>query len=136
LPLDATCTFNPASVTPRGAAATSTLTIASNVKTASNSLRPQMPFPQTNSGPKPRYQMMISTASLLVICGFGFMSRKARRNWARYLGLIAFLAMVAGTATGCGAKGSTKTPPGQYSVTVTGTSGSLTHSVTYSITVQ
>ncbi len=136
LPANATCLFNPASVTPSGAAATSTLTIASNTKAAYALPNPQLPISQKDKGLTHGDQFAISAASLFVIFGLGFTSRKARKDWMRYLDAIAFLALIAGAGTGCGTGSSTKTPPGQYSVTVTGTLGSLTHSATYSITVK
>jgi hypothetical protein len=77
---------------------------------------------------------VISAASLLVFFGLGFTSRKIRKTWASYLGLVIILAGVAGGAVGCA--GGKKPPAGPYSVTVTGTAGSLTHSVTYTITVK
>ena len=134
VPVDATCTFNPTSVTPKGAPATSTLTISTNTKTASALLKPHVPSSDGPKGLASATRLTISVASLFVICGLGFTSRKARKNWTRYMGMIVVLVAIAGTAIGCGAR--QKTPPGQYSVTVTGTAGSLTHSATYSITVK
>ena len=132
-----TCVFNPASVIPSGAAVTSTLTISTNTqrRVLCSSLR--FPPREETRVLTQANQLTISAASLSMICGLGFTSRKTRRNWARYLDLIAFLAAIAGTLSGCcdGGSASTKTPPGQYPLTITGTSGSLTHSVTYNVTV-
>jgi hypothetical protein len=133
LPSGGTCTFNPSSVTPKGAAATSNLMVAISTASAMVSAKPLPPAGRRetdfHSG-----SFVISAASLLVFFGLGFTSRKIRKTWASYLGLVIILAGVAGGAVGCA--GGKKPPAGPYSVTVTGTAGSLTHSVTYTITVK
>jgi hypothetical protein len=136
LPNFSTCFFNPASVTPNGTAAvTSTLTISTNVKAAAIVLHLASGGAQHPAIPTERPIAIAGVlASLLLLPLAGWKNRKLRRLLAvSVVVLVAALATVG--MTGCGG-GSTKTPAGTYSVTVTGTSGSLSHSTTYSITVQ
>ncbi len=60
---------------------------------------------------------------------------RRRRALASMLGLAIAMLLLAG-ATGCSGKYPDSTPPGTYNLQVTGTSGSLTHSVTLTLTVQ
>jgi subtilase family serine protease len=64
----------------------------------------------------------------------------ARRRWAAILGIILFatlgLTFACGGGSGGGGGGSNGTPTGTYAITVTGTSGSVSHSATVSFTVQ
>jgi len=61
-------------------------------------------------------------------------------NRPRLRGAALFLALltVAVWTTGCGSGGhaSTPTPTGSYTYTITATDGTLSHSATYSLTVQ
>ena len=65
----------------------------------------------------------------------------SRRRWIGLLGLVLIASVI--TAVGCGGGGggssqrkSQGTPAGTYAITVTGTSGSISHSATVSFTVQ
>jgi Bacterial Ig-like domain (group 3)/MBG domain (YGX type)/Beta-propeller repeat len=134
LPSFSTCSFNPASVTPSGAAATSTLTIASDVKAAAVAMH--LPSngaePSGTQAPRP-IAIAGVVASLLLLPLAGWRNRKLRKLLV--VSVVVFAAALATAGiTGCGA--STKTAAGTYTVTVTGTSGSLSHTATYSIAVQ
>lgn len=130
LPANTSCNFSPISVTPSGTnAATSTLTINTDVKT---SALHQPPLPGQKSGG------VVALASLAGGSWLGFLllrSRRRNRNWwCLHLGMVSVL-LVASAAMGCGSSGTT-TPKGTSQITVTGTSGATTHSATYSLTVQ
>jgi len=124
LPSHSTCTFNPTTVTPSGtAAATTTLTINSDVATAAIA----------GSG---------AIFALLLVPVAGWRSRKRRKLFAIsipvFLLAAVALAMSAcggGSSTGGGGGTTTNTPKGTYSITVTATSGTLNHTATYSYTV-
>jgi hypothetical protein len=112
-------------VTPNGSAATATLTLATNVSTAL--LEPAPP----------------ASAALAWLGGgaaLGLVFLR-RRRWAQY-GLAALLAVgLCGLVQACGggskkSTGNNNTPAGNYTLTVTGTSGSTTQTATYSVTVQ
>jgi Bacterial Ig-like domain (group 3)/FG-GAP-like repeat len=108
LPANSSCSFSPTSVTPTGAAATTTLTIATNVQAAAN----QAPAKALRGA-------VISFALLLGFVPFAGV-RFARRGWGlsstgdRFWTLLLFAGTVALTATlvvGCsGGSGSTPTP--------------------------
>lgn len=119
LPANSSCNFSPTSVAPSGAAATTTLTIATDVQVAAN----EVPA-------KARRSAVISFALLLGIIPFAGM-RFARRSrtlssTGSFLSIFLFVAAVALTTTlvvGCsGGSGGTPTPPvtppGTNSVTV------------------
>lgn len=118
LPANSICSFSPPTVTPNGtAASTTTMTIQSNVKAA--------------------VVLAGSSLTLLLIPIVGRRNRKRSSLLLVSLSmLLATLATVAMSACGGTSGASNKTPAGTYSVTVTATSGSLTHSSTYALTVK
>jgi hypothetical protein len=131
LPAHSTCTFSPTSVTPNGTAtSTSTLTIATDVKTASLSTKPL----RTPGG----------ATSLAMLAGGGSLGllllrrrRKDPRLWLLQMGLVAaFVFTFAMIGCGHGASATTTTPAGTSQITVTATAGSTVHMATYSLTVQ
>ena len=137
LPSYSTCSFNPASVTPNGtAASTSTLTIATNVKAAAAALHLASGGSQHPAVPNNRTIAVAGIlASFLLLPLTGWKNRKVRKLLA--IGIVALTGTVAtGAMIGCGGGKSTTTPTGNYTVTITGTSGSLTHSATFTIIVQ
>lgn len=125
-PANATCSVNPATVTPNGSAVTATLTIATDVATMS-AKRGSLP------GEEEAPTVLLSGGALL---GWALLRRRRRQSWYVQLG-IALVLLAAGAVTGCGGPGTAnKTPAGTYSLTVTGSSGGTTETATYSLTVQ
>lgn len=128
LPKNTVCDFSSVSVTPGvSGTMTSTLTIDTDTKPKTTA-RAGRPFGQP--------VLAAGTAlAFLLIPLFGARNRKLRRMLVTlsYLGLLAALASAG--ISGCGGGGPT-TPKGTYSIQVTGTSGSLSHSATFSLTVQ
>jgi sugar lactone lactonase YvrE len=130
LPSNAGCKFSPATITLNGAAASSTLTIATNVQSASISAKPG----------KIWFALLIFPAGLFVwrrrIMGAG------GRRWAQLLTI--FIMLAAGVCmTGCGWGGVrppwwSVTPTGTTSVLVTAStiaSGGPSHSTAFVLTV-
>jgi Beta-propeller repeat/Cep192 domain 4/Abnormal spindle-like microcephaly-assoc'd, ASPM-SPD-2-Hydin len=133
LPAHATCTLSVSSLTLTGNQANSTLTI----NTSSTSAR--LERTQQTRGAH-------LFALWLQLPGLGLLSlilpwRKKIGTWSRMLALIALLGLLAllpGCAggTGIAPQGPQGTPPGTYTFTVTGTSGSLQHSLSLTLGVQ
>ncbi|MGC2163408.1 MAG: chitobiase/beta-hexosaminidase C-terminal domain-containing protein, partial [Silvibacterium sp.] len=117
LPAGATCSFSPATVTPSGASTSTTqLTIATTSASAALHRESSPWFPG---------------GTVLACALFGFLGFRKRR------GLQWMLLLVVGITgfslvTGCGVS----TPPRSTTVTVTGTSGSLQSSATFTLTVK
>jgi hypothetical protein len=135
LPAHADCTFNPATVTPSGSAAsTTTLTIATNVANAS--LQRDLPNQQ------PSQRMPLLCIVLLGAIGL-LRARRHFRNTTRSRSalnlsvLVLLLLGMAGAAViGCSGSSSNSTPAGTSTVTITATGGSQTQTATLSVTVQ
>ncbi|HEX4603514.1 MAG TPA: hypothetical protein VH724_05925, partial [Candidatus Angelobacter sp.] len=128
LPAASSCSFNPATVTPSGGAASTTLTITTTVRTTASA-------------------QPISGATLAALTSFGFLGvvffgvPSRRRKVLRLAGTLMLSLIIVFAATSCG--GGTKhipvttgTLPGSFSVTVTSTSGTTTHSSVIALTVQ
>jgi N-acetylneuraminic acid mutarotase len=138
LPTDATCSLAPSSVTVTsgGAAPTTTLTVGTN-GTATASLRGAPNGAGSNGTLLPE----IFVAMILLPLGFTRRILRARKTGSPWLlGLLLATASLAAVAVvglaGCGGKSSTSTPPGSYSIVVTGTSGATTVPLSISVTVQ
>jgi hypothetical protein len=116
LPDGVTCTFSPASLTPSGAPLTSTLTITA-----------------ANNATAPATAMRWGLPGGGLLLAFGLLGPGMRRR-RKYLGTFTLLALGVAllSANGCGGSFHSFTSP----VTVTATSGSLTHSSSVSVSVQ
>jgi len=128
LPANAACVISPASVTPNGTAAvTSTLAVQTNVAVMS-ARRNSLP------GDGRGAVVLLSGTALL---GWTLLRRRRRSWWFVQLAL-ALVLLTVGAVVGCGGSGSgpNKTPPGAYTLTVTGTSGTTTETASYNLTVQ
>jgi MYXO-CTERM domain-containing protein len=139
LPTASTCTFSPPTLTPSGASAvTTTLTIATNVSTAS----------LTRPTPLNRRETPVPSQGLLalVLLGLGGLVRMRRKGiWkgsgkSLLLG-VALLTAIGMSMPGCGGKSTTntgggKTPSGSSTISVNATAGSVTQNATFTLTVQ
>jgi hypothetical protein len=142
LPVYSTCSFSPATVTPSGsAAATTTLTLATNVATASMRKPDQPNVRRAGYG---------EAFLALVLLGMSGLVRQRRKwsglRWHTPLSVL-LVAALATALVACGGGGSssgsggstatsTTTPAGISTVTVTATAGSLSKTATFTFTVQ
>ena len=127
VPANAVCAISPTTVTPKNAdAVIATLAVQTQVSAMSartNSLR----------GDEKGAVVLLSGGALL---GWTLLRRRRRSWWFVQLGL-ALVLLAAGAFTGCSsAYDANKTPPGTYTLTVTGTSGSTTETAAYTLTVK
>ena len=131
LPALAGCTFSPASVTPNSGAVTSTLTITTTAQTASLA----SPLGRRSS---PLYAMLLLPAMLLGMVGIAAPKRRKLLSYCLvFLLFSGCLLQVAcsGASNGSGGGGG-GTPPGSYTVSVTGTAGSTQYAAPVTLTVQ
>jgi hypothetical protein len=132
LPANAACSFNPASVSISGmAAATTTLTVSTVATTAAS---------VGDAGPT---RSMTILACGLPLLGLLTLLPVARgRRLLLCLGFVLFVSVT--SLTGCGGQSApssgtssaTKTVPGSYTFNVVATSGAVSSTVSYSLTVQ
>jgi hypothetical protein len=129
LPPLSSASFSPSSVTPMGAAATTTLTINTKRRVAEpvkgNTLPPL-------AGPAAGLWLFSVALVLLTLVMLRRVAHTQRS--AVYLG-VALLLCCGVILSGC-SNSAAGTPKGNYSVTVTATSGQLQHSVTVNLMVQ
>jgi DNA-binding beta-propeller fold protein YncE len=117
-----TCALSPASVTPGANSATSTLTITAPAATA-------MQLPSS------RLQLGKSLYALWLPLVFGIsLVRGSKKQRRRYWALGGFLLLLVLLQTACG--GSSPSNSTNYTVTVTGVSGTITHTAQMTVTVQ
>jgi hypothetical protein len=127
-PSNATCSLSPTSVTPSGTSpGTATMTIQTGVKAAALALPNYF-----GHSPGSTAWAFLSGGRFL---SFALLRRRRRSLWTRFVTLLALSCGLIGTATGCGSSGHS-TPSGTYTITVTATSGTDSHSANYSLTVQ
>jgi Bacterial Ig-like domain (group 3)/MBG domain (YGX type) len=118
LPTGATYTFTPSSVTPGSSGATSVLKInVANQNTASRKT--------------PAIPLFLATVLLPFL-----LIRKPHINTSRLVVWLLVALVLLGSATGCGVGGYFNQPEQTYTITITGTSGSLVRSTTAALTVQ
>jgi hypothetical protein len=128
VPTNAACVISPVSVTPKGTTAvTATLAVQAGVATMSA---------RNNSLPTDEKGAVVLLSGT-VLLGWTLVRRRRKSWWFVQLGL-ALVLLASGSVTGCGGSGSgpNKTPPGAYTLTVTGTSGTTTETVSYNLTVK
>ncbi len=130
LPTAATCSFNPATLTPSGSTASTTLTIATTARTVAAA-------------------QPVSGTTLAAITGIGFLGivflgvPARRRRSLRWMGMMLLAVGMIFAVASCGGSGSqqvqhnvTGTPAGIFNVTVSATSGTTTHTSVITLTVQ
>jgi arabinogalactan endo-1,4-beta-galactosidase len=137
LPAYASCTFSPASVVPNGAVATTTMTIATDVNVASVSEGEGLGL-----GHRGRRGEILGSVALLAVLFWPWFTDGRRKRRLRGLVFVLLLAVGGQVICGCSSSSSPsappppKTPSGQSNVSITATSGALTHTVTFQLTVQ
>jgi uncharacterized protein (TIGR03118 family) len=140
-PLGSTCGFSPASVSPAsGGTVTSTMTIM----TSSAPYNPAVRMAKNST--RGIFAAVLPIPALgflgLLVAGKGSWQRLRGRKWFHYLtGSLALVILVGFllAAGGCGggsAMGGNGTQRGTTTVMITGTSGSLSHSTSVTVTVQ
>jgi len=121
-----TCSLSSSSVTPGGASNTASATLTIKTTAASATLEPRTaPLWWTGSG--------AVFAGLLLV---GIPTRRRRLAVALTLVTVALVASLAGCGGGSSSPKSPGTPAGSYTVTVTGTSGSTSHTTNVSVVVK
>ncbi len=126
LPMNASCSFSPASVTVSGTTAATTTLAVSTAATAMASARDGVP----------------SHALKVLACGLPLLGLLALLPVARgrrlllCLGFVLFVSVTSLTGCGGGSSSGTKTAPGNYTFNVVATSGSASSTAAYKLTVQ
>jgi hypothetical protein len=125
LPAGATCSFDQATVTPSGGAATTQLTISTS--------------PQSSNVPPAARPIFPVTALALTVCLFGWRRRRGWHHWLLVVVAFASLGILSGCTTGAngGAGTSSTTNPrsATSTVTVTAISGTLQGKAAIALTV-
>jgi len=130
LPVGATATFSPVSVTPGSNSVTSILTVQTAVNMSMN--RP-------GSGPQGRIPWGPLSSSAFVAGSVFMTTRKNRARAAKgMLMLVAVLSLMVSGMVACGgnAQANHKTQAQNYSIMVTGASGGVQHTTSVTLTVQ
>jgi sugar lactone lactonase YvrE len=129
LPPGATATFNPPTVTPGSAGAPTVLTIQLAALTAG------IPARDLPSNPR---GLPLVPASLGFLLFGAILGRKRIPRMLMLVFMLASLGVTTSLLTGCGGgfASTPSTPPGNYIVTVTGTSGAFQASTTVTLAVQ
>lgn len=141
-PSGTSCSFSPASVTPSGGSATATVTIATVAPSSATAFLHAGALPPSAPGQSP-WKYAALGAGLFPF----LLVRRIRRNWIAR-GLIVTTLTIActmmsacmagsgsGSSGGSSAPSNPGTPSGTSTITVTGTSGALSHSTTVTLTI-
>lgn len=129
LPAYTTCAFSPSTLTPSGSPASTTLTIATDIKTAE--WRVVNP---SGSSSAPR--------AVLAILGFGLLAFARKRGRGRMTAgwfssvIIAILFSIPLLVCGCGGGSPNKTSTGTFQITVSASAGSLSQTATIAVIVE
>lgn len=122
-PAGLTCAFSPATISPGSSASSSTLTVSA-----------------ASTPPVNGYS---TTMMATLLPGFGVfgmlfgIGKKSTRKNLGWIGLVETLLIVSMFALGCGGSNATNNPAGsQVNMTITGTSGAISHSSTLAITIK
>lgn len=129
LPSGVTCTFSTNPVTPNATSVSSTLTIATTARPVTTG---------ANAGRELWYAALIPVSGLAFL-GFGMGSARKKKATMGLLFLVALC--LSGLQMACGSDNktppsSTGTPAGSYPLTLTGTSGSVSHTAKITLVVQ
>jgi trimeric autotransporter adhesin len=128
LPAQAACSFSPSSVTPGATKATTTLTI-----TTTSSIAENMPAVPGQQSPVRAIWMQLQG---LGVVGMVLASRSKRSKRMAIFILLTLMVLGMVFMSGCAGGTGIAPIPQSYTITVTGTVGSLQHSVPVTLTVQ
>ncbi len=137
-PPAATCAISPASVNLNGLTpGTPAVTVTTTARSITAPGRgPQQPFPHT--GARVGLPWLLGLLALIILASLTSRYGDWRRAWLGFGAtmLLVLLWTACGGRGGRGGGGNRQgTPPGSYTLTLTGASGSLTHSTTVGLTV-
>jgi hypothetical protein len=124
LPAESGCNFNPASITGSG---TTILTIVTSAP-HNTGVIPSLPMNDL--------RWRIAMSGIIMVSLFLVGASLNRRRWNVFATLILLFCVAAFTSCGGGGQRGPGTPPGQSNVTITLSSGTISHSITLTLNVQ
>jgi hypothetical protein len=125
-----TCSLSASSVSVNNSGATATLSVSTIAPSALAKASPQV---------RPGLGWFASGGGALLAGFFVMGAPSRRRRWSGLFGILFLTLVAAGISCGGGSSSHTSkpgTPAGTYTIAVTATSGSLTHTTNVAITVQ